>query len=104
MLGEQSGKAHGKGDWSEHGTRLLEADERNEEHGGDAGASILRNDRFVYANNREGSIDGDMKQSRWHGAESTAQITTLPTASESLSYGNSVQKGECIIHYTKVIV
>ena len=55
------------------------------------GASVLCNDRFVYSDNREGSSDRDQKQSRWHGAESTAQITAFPTASESLSNGNSIR-------------
>ena len=53
--------------------------------------SILCNDRVVYGDNGEGSIDGDVKQSRWYGAKSTAQITAFPTASEPLSYGNSVR-------------
>ena len=57
----------------------------------EAGDSILCNDRLVYSDNREGSFDGDQKQSRWHEAESTAQTTAFPTASEFLSYGNSVR-------------
>ena len=65
--------------------------ETKKKMGSEVGDSILCNDRFVYSDNKEGSFDGDQKQSRWHEAESTTQITAFPTASESLFYGNSVR-------------
>jgi hypothetical protein len=98
MLIEQREEGSLKRERGRHGTGLFGAEE---ERVRDAGASILCNDLFVYGDNREGSIDGDTKQSRWHEAESTAQITAFPMASESHEDGNSVH--ECIDRVSRII-